>query len=359
MSSANDKRLYSVDTLRGFDMLLIIGLGSILWNVGALHQSSSWGRELQAQIGHAAWEGLRAYDLIFPVFVYISGVCMNFSQRRQLSEGHSPLRLVSKMWLRALILVVLGWLVNGPLVWEQANMRLASVLGLIGISGALGGTLALLLRSNWRLAFATLAILLGVWAAQHWGGDYTPRGCVNAQIDAHYCPGKLYGGSYDPEGPLCIISATALSLLGYLSGRVFSNSLTAARRVCILLGSGIALLAVGLLAGPVIKNIWTPCFVLASAGVGAILLGLFHLLCDILRWRAWCYPLRVVGSNALFIYLLTNLIDLSKLTSRVFGGTLQAVLPADWLGIGFSAAYLLLAWLLCFFLYRRGVYIRV
>ena len=76
MSSANDKRLYSVDALRGFDMLLIIGLGSLLWNVGALHSGSSWGRELQAQMGHAAWEGLHAYDLIFPVFVYISGVCM-------------------------------------------------------------------------------------------------------------------------------------------------------------------------------------------------------------------------------------------------------------------------------------------
>ncbi|MBQ2379598.1 MAG: hypothetical protein II295_04320 [Akkermansia sp.] len=340
-------------------MLLIIGLGSILWNVGALHNGSSWGRELQAQMGHAAWEGLHAYDLIFPVFVYISGVCLNFSQRRQLSEERSNLRLAGKMWLRALILVVLGWLVNGPLVWELSSMRLASVLGLIGISGALGGTLAMLLRGNWRLAFATLAILLGVWAAQHWGGDYTPRGCANAQIDAQYCPGKLYGGSYDPEGPLCILSATALCLLGYLSGRVFSNALSAARRICIMLGGGIALLAVGLSVGPVIKNIWTPCFVLASAGVGAILLGVFHLVCDVLRWRAWSYPLRVVGCNALFIYMLTNLIDLSKLTSRVFGGTLQALLPADWLGIAYSSAYLLLAWLLCFFLYRRGVFIRV
>lgn len=358
MSSDSDKRLSSVDTLRGLDMLLIIGLGSVLRNVGEMHGDAPWGQFLQAQMGHAAWEGLHLYDLIFPLFVYVSGVCLNFSGRRRLSEGRSCGRLILKMWSRALVLVMLGWLVNGPLVWEPGAMRYASVLGLIGLSGALAGTLAMALRGTWRLAVTAVVILAGVWAAQHWGGELTPAGSINARVDALLCPGRLHYGFYDPEGPLCIVSATALALLGYLSGRVFSNTLSAPRRLAILLGGGAAMLAIGLF-GPVIKNIWTPGFVLVSAGIGAILLAILHLLCDVMQYRRWSYPLRVVGANALFIYLLTNIIDFSRLTNRLFAGTFHTLLPTEWLPLALSTAYLALAWLLCHFLYRRGIFIRV
>lgn len=350
--------MVSLDALRGFVMLFIIGLGSILWQLGHINSGTAWGAELRLQMGHAAWQGLHAYDLIFPLFVYYSGVAQNFSLRRRLSEGSSSGKMLLHLWVRAGVLVVLGWVVNGALVWEPQHMRYASVLGLIGISGALAGTLAQMLRRTWGLAAAAVLILVGIAAAQYWGGELTPSGCINARVDAALCPGKLHNIHYDPEGPLCILSATALSLLGYLSGRVFCHSIGSGKRLLILAGCGVILSACGLCL-PVIKNIWTPGFVLAAGGIGALLLALFHLLCDIWQCRPLSLPLRVVGTNALFIYLFTHIFRLDLLAQRLFAGTFSALLPTAWQGIALSCAYLLPAWGLCCFLYRRGIFIRV
>lgn len=348
----------SLDVMKGIDMLLIIGLGSVLWNIGAMHEQQSWGQTIMRQMGHAEWEGLHIYDLIFPLFVYMSGVAMNFSIRKRLVNGQSKARLLCHLWSRAAILVIAGWLVNGPLSWDMQHMRLGSVLGLIGISGAMCGTLAVILRRPLPIGITAAALAIGIWAAQQYCGNYTPAGSINATIDAAICPGKLHYTYFDPEGPLCIVSATVLSMLGFLSGWIFRNSINIGKRVLVMTGSGILCLLVST-TGPIIKNIWTPCFVAAAAGTGAVMLAILHVLCDVLPWRKWCYPFKVVGSNALFIYLVTNVIDFGKLTSRLFGGACSALFPAEWQGVALSSCFLLLAWLLCHFLYRRGLFIRL
>ncbi|MBP8304498.1 MAG: DUF5009 domain-containing protein, partial [Phycisphaerae bacterium] len=70
------ERLLSLDALRGFDMFWIIG-GDRLFH--ALAEYTDWGplRTLsQVQLEHVVWEGFRAYDLIFPLFLFLSGVTL-------------------------------------------------------------------------------------------------------------------------------------------------------------------------------------------------------------------------------------------------------------------------------------------
>ena len=43
-------------------------------------------------------------------------------------------------------------------------------------------------------------------------GSFTPDGSVNSWVDMHWLPGRLHGGVFDPEGPLCIASASALCM---------------------------------------------------------------------------------------------------------------------------------------------------
>lgn len=124
-------------------------------------------------------------------------------------------------------------------------------------------------------------------------------GSINAQVDALLCPGRLYRAEFDPEGPLCIVSATALCLFGYAAGSLLSRP--ARKGLGLMAAAGVALIAASMFL-PCIKNIWTAGFVLAAAGVCSLLLALFHLLLDILPWRKWAFPLQVVGSNALFLY---------------------------------------------------------
>lgn len=354
---AENRRLLSLDALRGLDMLFIIGLDQILRAVAGLLPGAA-GEGLRLQMGHVAWEGLAVYDLIFPLFVFISGVAMYCSQARAAEKGLSRLQMAAKLWERALLLVVLGWLVNLEAKWMIGSMRYASVLGLIGLSCALAGSLALLLRTGLLRALLAGGILAAVFYVQRSGGDMTPSGCVNAAIDAMYCPGRLHLGVLDPEGPLCIVSATALCLCGMLAGEWVGLRLPRVRGAAGLVCAGAVLLAVACVCGPVIKNIWTPAFVLVSAGVGCVLLGVFHLLVDTPGGARWSLPLRIVGANALFIYLVTHALPYGTVVQKLCGWAL-AVLPEPLVPLGYGLCYLALAWLLCLCLWWRRIFIRI
>lgn len=345
VESSYRRRLVSLDALRGFDMLFIIGLELVLRAVAGFLPEEA-GRWLQLQMGHMAWEGLAVYDLIFPLFVFISGVAMHYSQARAMERGLSRCRIACKLWKRACVLVALGWLVNWDARWMSGDVRLASVLGLIGLSCAMAGSLALILRRRIPLVLSTVAILAGVYILQLVGGDMSPSGCVNAAIDAQFCPGRLHLGVLDPEGPLCIISATALCLCGMHAGAWLELGLPRGRAAAGLVGAGALALLAGCLSGPIIKNIWTPSFVLASAGVSSALLGIFHLVCDSAAGAKWSWPLRVVGVNALFIYLATHALPYGTIVQRLCGWALAA-LPAQLAPLGYSVCYLGVAWLLC------------
>lgn len=353
MSEDKSTRLGSIDCMRGMDMLFIIGLGDLIWEIGALSGRATW----QMQVQHATWEGLHLYDLIFPLFVYISGISMYLSQQKKQRAGQTQISQIWRLWRRALILVFLGWLINGTLSWDPESMRFASVLGLIGLSGAMAGSITTLRKGCcWHLLSA-VGILGTVWLIQQYCGDYSPQNCANAAIDRLLCPGQLHNVHYDPEGPLCILSATALSLLGYLSGKVLMYG-RAWQRLLILTGSGATLLLLSS-CGPIIKNIWSPAFVLAAAGWGFLLLAFFHLICDLLPHRKWWLPFAVVGQNALFIYLITHIIDFKALTLRIFGGVIAQLVPANLHGAAISTGFLLLSWLLCTYMYRHRIFIRL
>ncbi len=355
--ATNNQRLESLDILRGMDTALIIGLSGVLASIHTPCPNDFWA-EVRYQMGHEAWEGLRVYDVIFPLFVYLSGISLNFSVRKRGGCGAGTGKLLWHFWYRAALLVILGLLVNGPILWDADKMRCASVLGLIGISGALAGSLVLLLRKTWAIALGAGAILLSVFLMQYLGGNMTPTGCFNATVDATLCPGKLHEGSIDPEGPLCILSATALALGGYLSGRVFSTAISAPKRVLILVAAGAALILIGM-TGPCIKKIWTPCFVLTCGGIGAILMGIMHLIADVCKFTIWAWPFKVIGCNALFIYLVTHIIEFRHLTARIFSGTISEFVAPQWQTFTSWGAYFLLAWLLCLLLYKHRIFVKI
>lgn len=276
-------RWHSLDALRGLDTMFIAGLTATLYT-GSKLMPEGIGSWLRVQMKHAAWEGYTMDDLFFPIFVFISGAAMYFSISRTLEKGKAKLPLAAKLWKRAAILVFFGMLANGNLTWDMQKMRFASVLGLIGLSCAGAGCIALMMRRWWQVLTAAIVILLIVGGLQYFGGDMTIEGCVNAKLDALICPGRLYYKVIDPEGPLCVFSAVALCLSGYLAGAGLSygSRIFAARwRTALILAAlGIIMLLSAEFCGSIIKKIWTPSFVLVSSGVSFILLAIFHLLFD-------------------------------------------------------------------------------
>lgn len=180
-------RLHSLDALRGLDMLIILGLDALVLLLASRNPESAFLQEAARQMTHARWEGLHLYDLVFPVFVFISGVSMSFSLGKYTSGNASSVPGLLHLWKRALVLAFLGLLVNGTLTWTE-SMRYASVLGLIGFSCAIAGTCILLCRRTGAVASAAGFTLALITLLQFTCGNFTPDGSVNSWVDRHWLP---------------------------------------------------------------------------------------------------------------------------------------------------------------------------
>ena len=90
------RRLLSLDTLRGFDMLFIMGFAGLVAALCKLCPGgfSDW---LAAQMGHAEWDGFFHHDTIFPLFLFIAGVSFPFSLAKQRARGLSDARIAAKV----------------------------------------------------------------------------------------------------------------------------------------------------------------------------------------------------------------------------------------------------------------------
>src|SRR5215469_13285901 len=83
------QRLMSLDALRGFDMFWIIGADSLVEALHKMSANSATGA-LAYQLEHSDWQGMRFYDLIFPLFVFMAGVSLVFSLTKTIErEGRS------------------------------------------------------------------------------------------------------------------------------------------------------------------------------------------------------------------------------------------------------------------------------
>ena len=83
--------MLSIDTLRGFDMLFIMGFSKLIAMICGLFPGGSdcW---LATQMNHVKWDGLQFYDTVFPLYLFIAGMTFPFSYSKQKEQGHSQAR---------------------------------------------------------------------------------------------------------------------------------------------------------------------------------------------------------------------------------------------------------------------------
>ena len=67
-------RLLSLDVLRGVDIFLLVGLQPVLLKVLSSLDVSFLNNTLLYHLDHAQWEGFRLWDLVMPLFLFMSGV---------------------------------------------------------------------------------------------------------------------------------------------------------------------------------------------------------------------------------------------------------------------------------------------
>jgi len=360
-------RLLSLDALRGFTMFWITG-GSLLFN--ELAKLSDWGflKALSDQLKHAQWQGFIFLDLIFPLFIFITGVAIPFALLAAGKKDVPKSILYKKIIQRTLVLVLLGLLYNGILSFDFKNFRFASVLAQIGIAYFFASVIALNFKKIKLLVIWVTSLLSGYGLIQLFipvpgfgAGVLTPEGSINGYIDRLLMPGRLYGGSYDPEGWLCIISAIAIALMGVIAGLIISNkTITHIRKVLILSTTGLIMFILGAVINlwyPVIKNIWTSTFNLYAGGISFMILALFYLIIEGWKYNKWCFYFRIIGLNSITIYLGVKILDFKHTSAYLFSGLAGQL--GDFGPVFQSIGYLAIIWLFLYFLYKNKIFLRV
>jgi len=370
-------RINSVDALRGLNMFWIMGFDGAMVAVAQMSEGKgpllrAAGGFLGAQFQHVAWEGLRFYDLIFPLFIFLAGVSIVLSLPRLVErEGRAKAHL--RVLIRSLALYVLGLIAYGGISGHFGDIRLLGVLQRIAICYFF--TALMFLNFNLRGLIAALIVLLvGYWALLTFvpvPGVGTVSYAADANlanwIDYNYLPGRLWDVTRDPEGMLSTLPAIGTCLFGVFAGLLLRDDrLSEQQKTVRLIGGGCLLLLVGYLWAlqfPVIKAIWTSSFVLVTAGYCAIMLALMHQIIDVWQWRRWATVFLWVGANALALYFLNDIINFWAIAARLVGGDfanlLDRVIARGAGGFVTNLTALILAVMLAGYLYRHKIFIRV
>ena len=368
------RRLESLDALRGFDMLMIMGFSALVTKLCAVF---GWGSDcwLVQQVHHVEWHGLHFQDMIFPLFLFLAGVSWPFSLEKQRARGTSPCAIRLRILKRGAILFLLGLVYNGLLDFKFSELVWGSVLGRIGISWMAAALLSTFFGVRAR-ADIFLALMFGYWlvclifTAPDFpnAGNFSPEGNIGSWIDRMIMPGKLtVPGVYTNQGILGTVGGVCTAMLGVFAGELLHRrDLVGGKRVGALLAAAAALLAAGLVIGlafgkwsfPINKKMWSPSFVCVVGAYSTAMLALFHWIVDVKGWKGWTLFFRVIGMNSITIYLAQKFIPFGTIAQKLFGG-LASALPAAWSSLLFAVAYILLCWLFLFFLYRQKIFLRV
>jgi predicted acyltransferase len=375
------KRLQSLDALRGFDMFWIIGGGTLV-QILARCFPGNWLQAFAEQMEHVPWAGFHFEDLIFPLFMFISGVTIPIAILSKLEKGTSKKEVLIKTFKRMIILILLGFIFNGVLRNGFANARYVSVLAQIGISWFIASLIVIYTRSVKSQLFWLIGILVGYAAIQLLvpvpgigAGIITPEGSINGYIDRLFLPGRLaYGhngmvasgesGFYDALGILSVISATGVTLMGYFAGRILLQKNSGTRnKLGILSAIGTTLILLALLIHPfypVIKNCWTTTFNLLSGGISFVLVSLFYLIIDVWGFKKWSFFFQVIGMNSIFIYLVVvgGLINISVTSMSLFGWIAKP-LGENGGQLVIVLGNITLSWFLLYFMYIKKIFIKV
>jgi len=361
--SRGKERLLSLDALRGFDMFWIVGGSRLFEPLYALTGWQLW-KTIAKQMHHSRWHGFTAIDLIFPLFVFISGVALGLGGDPTQWDRSQRLKKYRHALWRLLLLIFLGVIYNRAHGWGDfqhwANPRYASVLSRIAIAWFICAMIVWHITLRWQIVTA-IVILLGYWALQAACGDFTPKGCVNAWVDQRFLPGLKLGGVMDPEGLLSNIPAVVNAMLGVFAAKWLKYNIRLSKKTSLLAGAGILLLAIGWLWNeilPVNKKLWTSSYVLVTGGWSCLLLALFYLIIDGWKIRPIGRLMAVFGANAILVYFAFAMIDWRYTSDHLFGGFIQLA-PSPWQPLLQAVGVLAIQWLILAWLYRRRIFIRI
>jgi predicted acyltransferase len=386
-------RIAAIDAFRGLVMFLMLAEMMRLWTLhDAFPQSSFWA-VVAYNTTHVQWQGCSLHDLIQPAFSFLVGAAMPFSIASRTARGEPFGRMVGHAIWRSIALMALGIFLRS-LESHQTYWTFEDTLTQIG----LGYTLLFLLAfASVRVQAVTFSvILIAFWTAfvlyplPPANFDYTSVGVpadwphLYSGFLAHFNKNSNLSWAFDVwflnlfprESPfqfneggwstLSFIPTLATMILGLWTGQWLRTSRTTAQKLQGLVLAGIALTLAGLVLQwlglcPIVKRIWTSSYTLYSGGLVVLILSAIYAVTDLKGWTRWMFPLVVIGSNSIAVYVMSWTIEsfVGSALRRHLGEAPFAILGPAFEHVLLGASVLATFWLVLFWMYRRKIFLRI
>ena len=359
-------RLLSLDFLRGITMVLLTLESTLLFEHLEPVVKGTWADHLLNQFFHHPWHGLRFWDLVQPTFMFVAGVALAFSmkkQRQTLNWKQSFIKILKRCgWL-------FFWGVLDYAVRKNGlSFELWDVLTQLSFT-----TLVAFLIMDWsmraQILVSGLCLIIPelLYRYSHIPGfdqPFTDQRNFGNYID------RILMNKINPDGWVAIncISTSAHTIWGALAGKLLLSDKTPAQKMKYLLVSSVILLVAGygldwMNITPIIKRIATSSFVLASGGFCLLFLALCYGWIDIKNHRKRLLFFNLFALNSIFIYLFFEIVGqrwftgyILTITDGLFGMAHIPELAANILG---SFVVFSLEAGLLYFLYKKKIFFKV
>ncbi len=308
----HNKRLLSLDLLRGLDMILLTVVGPLFW---AVNKAWEMPEAVQLQFKHA-WGGFTLWDIIMPLFIFACGAAVPYALSKRLNDDG---KATGAFWRHVLgrfaLLWFCGMLVQGrlatldPLQISPYNNTLQTIA-----AGYLIAALVMLVPVR-ALRVLVPFILVGAYGALlHLHGDYTQEGNLAQIVEQKVLAAILPAGSsaFKTHGYTWFLTTLmfgAMTLCGAQCAEILRGKGSAGRKATTLFVLGALLLGAGwalTLAVPCIKHIFSVSFTFQAMGWCVLALALLYVLTDVLPCRRGWWFVTLYGQCALTAYMATH-----------------------------------------------------
>ena len=358
-----NKRLLSLDFMRGFIMVLLTIESTGLFNVLYLNSKGGFLESFFIQFKHHPWNGLRFWDLIQPGFMFIAGTAMVFSINKLKEKGVSQLTITKKILKRS------GWLFFwGVLLYAVhetgLSFELWDVLTQLSVT-LLVAYFIVQWPTKYQIIFSVVLLIITDLLFRFSTIPGFDQGFTNHHNFGNYIDTLLmHKTSRGGVVSITCIPTSVDTIGGALLGKLLLSN--ANHKIKTILIWAISLLLVGyaldlLQINPIIKRIATGSFTLVSLGWCLLAFAACYYFVDIKQHTSVLF-FDVIGLNSIFIYLFFELHGgwLNHYISLLVGGLLSfttLILPV--ISIISCLVVFAIEWGICYFLYQKKIFFRL
>ncbi len=399
-----NNRFLSLDVFRGATVALMI----------LVNNPGSWSH-IFAPLDHSEWQGCTPTDLVFPFFLFAVGNALSFviPNLQQQSQYNFFIKILKRSLIIFFIGLFLNWCPffiwqNNQLVFKQwafintdsngiqfaDGVRILGVLQRIAICYFIASIIAYYFKPK-SILIISIFILSLYWFICWFFGinglEFTLEGFFGSQLDssiignhhllhADKINNKVF--HFDYEGLASTTTAIVQVLFGYLAGYYIQLKGKTYEMITGLFIFASLMVFIGYcwdMIYPISKKMWTSSYTVYTTGLALFVIAIFIYLIELKNIKGkWVNFCNVFGKNALFIFVLSGFLPrvlrLIRINDINEKGEAIILNPFSWfyenicknistdLRLGsllYAIILIFFYWIICYFLDKKKIYIKV